>query len=231
MDPAKLDGIKDWPISTMVKDTWSFLGFCNFYWNFISHYSDLARPLIYLTKKDVQFLWTDVCNDSFLALKDCFLLQPVLRNPDPTHQFAVATNASLVATGAVLLQTDDNGQYHPCGYLSQSLNPTKCNYQIFDRELLAIIQALTEWHHYLEGNPHPVIIFMDHNSLLYFHTAQKLTHCQACWQLILSMFDIELHHIPGMKLAAPDTLSRRPDHHPTESDNANVTLLPDMMFV
>jgi hypothetical protein len=155
------------------------LGFCNFYRNFISHYSDLARPLIDLTKKDVQFLWTDACNESFLTLKDCFLHQPVLQNPDPTRQFAVATDASLVATGAVLLQTDDNGQYHPCGYLSQSLNPAERNYQIFDRELLAIIRALTEWCHYLEGNPHPVIIFTDHKNLLYFRTAQKLTHRQA----------------------------------------------------
>jgi len=60
---------------------------------------------------------------------------------------------------------------------------------------------------------------------------QKLTRCQARWQLILSLFDIELHHVPGTKLAAPDVLSRRPDHHPMDLDNADVTLLPDTMFV
>jgi hypothetical protein len=231
MDPAKLDEIRDWPVPTTVKETRSFLGFCNFYQNFILHYSDLACPLIDLTKKDAQFLWSDACNESFLTLKDCFLRQPVLRNPDPTHQFAVATDASLLATGAVLLQTDDNGQYHPCGYLSQSLNPAERNYQIFDRELLAVIRALTEWRHYLEGNPHLVIVFTDHKNLLYFHTTQKLTHHQAHWQLILSLFDIELHHIPGTKLAAPDALSHRPDHRPTDSNNVDVTLLPDTMFV
>jgi len=131
----------------------------------------------------------------------------------------------------VLLQTNDNGQYHPCGYLSQSLNPAKRNYQIFDRELLAVICTLTEWCLYLEGNPHPVIMFTDHKNLLYFRTTQKLTRRQARWQLILSMFDIELHHVPRTKLVAPDALSHRPDHHPTDSDNANVTLLPDTMFV
>jgi hypothetical protein len=110
MDPAKLNGIKDWPIHTMVKETCLFLGFCNFYRNFISHYSDLACPLIDLTKKDASFSWSEACNTSFLALKDCFLCQPVLRNPDPTH---------------------------------------------------------------------PVIVFMDHKDLLYFCTAQKLTHHQA----------------------------------------------------
>jgi hypothetical protein len=45
------------------------------------------------------------------------------------------------------------------------------------------------------------------------------------------MFDIELHHVPGTKLAAPDALSCRPDHHPTDSNNEDVTLLPDTMFV
>jgi hypothetical protein len=142
-----------------------------------------------------------------LALKDCFLHQLVLHNPDPTWQFAVATDASLVTTGAVLLQMDENSQYHPCGYLSQSLNPAKHNYQNFDRKLLAIIHALTEWHQYLKGNPHPIIVFTDHKNLLYFCTAQKLMHCQAHWQLIFSMFNIKLHHIPSTKLVAPDALS------------------------
>jgi hypothetical protein len=87
------------------------------------------------------------------------------------------------------------------------LNSAERNYQIFDRKLLAVIQALTKWHHYLEGNPHPVIVFTDHKNLLYLCTAQKLTHRQARWQLTLSMFDIELHHIPGTKLATPDALS------------------------
>jgi hypothetical protein len=56
-------------------------------------------------------------------------------------------------------------------------------------------------------------------------------HHQACWQLILLMFDIELHHVPGTKLTAPDALSCQPNHHPVDSDNAAITLLPDAMFV
>jgi hypothetical protein len=75
------------------------------------------------------------------------------------------------------------------------------------------------------------MVFMDHKNLLYFCTTQKLTCHQACWQLIFSMFDLELHHIPGTKLAAPDALSCQPDHHPLELDNADVTLLSDAMFI
>jgi hypothetical protein len=170
------------------------------------------------------------CTDSFEKLKQCFLSEPVLQNPDPSWQFALATNASLVATGAVLLQTDENGAYHPCRYLSQSFNPTKWNYQIYDRELLAIICALKAWRHYLEGNPHPVIVFTDHKNLLYFRSAQNLTRRQARWQSTLNEFDLELHHVPGTKLAAPDALSRHPDHSSDPADNADVTLLPDTLF-
>jgi hypothetical protein len=175
MDPAKLKGISEWPHPTTVKETRSFLGFCNFYRHFIANYSDLARPMIDLTKKDHAFAWTDACQGAFDALKKQFLSEPVLKNPDPLRQFALATDASLFATGAVLLQTDSNGSYHPCGYLSQSLNPAERNYQIYDRELLAVIRALKAWRHFLEGNPHPVIVFTDHQNLLYFRSAQKLT--------------------------------------------------------
>jgi hypothetical protein len=168
MDPAKLSGISQWQTPSSVKEVRSFLGFCNFYCHFISHYSDLARPLIDLTKKDTIFAWTQACTDSFEKLKQCFLSEPVLQNPDPSRQFALATDASLVVTGAVLLQTDENGAYHPCSYLLQSFNPAERNYQIYDRELLAIIHALKAWRHYLEGNPHPIIVFTDHKNLLYF---------------------------------------------------------------
>jgi RNase H-like domain found in reverse transcriptase/Integrase zinc binding domain/Reverse transcriptase (RNA-dependent DNA polymerase) len=231
MDTAKTKGIVKWPTPKSVKDVRSFLGFCNFYCTFISHYSDIAWPLIHLTKKDTPFFWTAQCQDTFQDLKECFIKQPVLRNPDPSQQFAVATDASLVATGGVLLQTDENGIYHPCAYLSQSLNPAERNYQIFDRELLAVICALNEWHYYLEGNAHPVIVFTDHKNLLYFHTAQKLTRRQARWQLTLSLFDIELHHVAGTKLAVPDALSHCPDHDDGSRDNEDAVLLPDSLFV
>jgi hypothetical protein len=129
MDVAKTDGIRDWPKPTSVKEIQSFLGFSNFYRNFIPHYSDITQPLIDPTKKTVVFSWGDLCDKAFKTLKACFLCQLVLRNPD----------ASLVTTGAVLLQTDENGVYHPCGYLSQTLNPTERNYQIFNCKLLAVI--------------------------------------------------------------------------------------------
>ena len=139
MDSAKIKGITEWGTPQNLTDVRSFLGFCNFYRQFISHFSDLARPLIDLTKKAVAFAWGPLQEKAFQSLKKSFTASPVLKNPDPQKQFAIATDASLVATGGILLQKDDNGAYHPCAYISDAFSPAERNYQIYDRELLAII--------------------------------------------------------------------------------------------
>ena len=69
-----------------------------------------------------------------------------------TKPFVVKSDTSKYASGAVLRQQDNNGDWHPCAYLSKSFRPTERNYKIYDRELLAIIQALTDWRHYLIGS-------------------------------------------------------------------------------
>lgn len=94
--------------------------------------------------------------------------------PDDTKPFTLETNASKFAIGAILHQQDANGDWHPCGYLSQSLGPAEWNYEIYDRELLGIIHGLEAWQHYLLGSPHLVTILSDHKNLTYWHTAQKL---------------------------------------------------------
>ena len=139
MDPVKLGRIRDWPIPTKVKEVRSFLGFGNFYQKFISHYSDITRPLNDLTKKDKKFEWTNNCQQAFDLLKKKFTEEPVLMMPDHTKPFQIEADASKVATGAVLTQLDFNGDRHPCAFLSKTLSPTERNYEIYDRELLGII--------------------------------------------------------------------------------------------
>ena len=80
------------------------MGFGNFYRRFIRDYSKIARPLTELTKKTVAFNWTPACQKAFDTLKNAFMAEPVLCNPDPTQPFQVECDASKVATGAVLRQ-------------------------------------------------------------------------------------------------------------------------------
>jgi hypothetical protein len=109
MDAVKLGGIRDWPVPTTLKQTRSFLGFGNFYRKFISHYSELARPLNDLTKKDKKFEWTTECQEAFDTMKKRFTEEPVLLMPDQSKPFQIESDASKVATGAVLTQLDSNG--------------------------------------------------------------------------------------------------------------------------
>jgi len=108
----------------------------------------------------------------------------------------------------------------------------KQNYEIHDKEMLAIIRALEEWRHFLEGATHPVEIWTDHKNLKYFMTAKKLNRCQARWSLYLVRFNFLLHHRPGRTMGKPDALSRRANHGNGASNNENIVLLrPEFLAV
>ena len=174
MDPTKLQAIEHWK-----PPTWSFIGFCNFYQKFIPNFSTLVQLLHDLTMKGVVFLWGKEQDEAFIKLKETFLSALIIKMPDTSKSFFVMTDASLTTAGGVLMQKDMNGDLHPCAYHSTTFSPVEQNYDIYDRELLVVIQALKEWCHYLMGMEHPVTIIMDVKNLGYFKQPQNLTWCQA----------------------------------------------------
>jgi RNase H-like domain found in reverse transcriptase/Reverse transcriptase (RNA-dependent DNA polymerase)/Integrase zinc binding domain len=232
MDTVKLGGIRDWLVPTTLKQTWSFLGFGNFYQKFISHYSKLAQPLNDLTKKDKKFEWTTDCQKAFDTMKKWFMEEPVLLMPNQSKPFQIESDASKVATGAVLTQLNSNGDRHPVAFLSKTFSETERKYEIYDRELLGIIQVLKEWRHYIQGSGHTTIVYSDHKSLTYFWTAQKLNDRQARWSLYLLGFNLKLIHLPGTKMVQSDTLSRWPDYGTDERmEEEDKVVLPDNLFI
>ena len=86
--------------------------------------------------------------------------------PDTAKPFVVESDASKWATGGVLQQQNDNGDWHPCGFISHSFNQTQRNYKIYDCELLGIVHALKTWCHYLQGSQFPTMILLDHKNLI-----------------------------------------------------------------
>ncbi|THH05355.1 hypothetical protein EW146_g9923 [Bondarzewia mesenterica] len=130
----------------------------------------------------------------------------------------VDTDASLTATGGILLQQGEDGQWHPCAYLSKGFSPAERNYDVYDRELLAIVRAFEAWRHFLEGSEHTVEIHSDHKNLTFYKDARKLNRRQARWALFLTRFDFKIHHVKGIK-CVPDSLSRRPDFDDGRADN------------
>jgi RNase H-like domain found in reverse transcriptase len=120
MDLIKLSGIRDWPILTTVKQVRGFIGFANFYRQFIKKFSELILPLNNSLRKDTKFDWNDQCQEAFETLKKQFLQEPILMMLDHSKPFQIESDASKYASGAVLTQTDINGDRHPVAFLSKT---------------------------------------------------------------------------------------------------------------
>ena len=186
MDPSKVSTILEWPEPRKVKDIQSFLGFANFYRKFISDYSKITVPLTRLMRKGTPWDFSNACQSSFKSLKRAFTTAPVLARWSPGDPFIVETDASNYALGAILstIHPSDN-QVHPIAFMSPELN-----YDVHNKELLAIFEAFKSWCHYLEGTPTPIDIITDHKNLEYFSTTKVLTQWQARWSEFLSQFNL-----------------------------------------
>ena len=120
-------------------------------------------------------------------------------------------NASDYTIGEVLSMEYENRKQKLVAFLSKSLNETERNYEIYNKEMLAVIRGLENWRHLLEGAKFKFEIWMDHKNLEYFIKVQKLNKWQACQALYLSRFDFTLKYIPDIKIGKMDRLSRRLD--------------------
>jgi len=134
-------------------------------------------------------------------------------------QLVVETDVSDYMLAAILsIMTKDN-EIHPIAFYSQTFSTPELNYDIHDKELLAIFEAFKIWRHYLEGSASPIYIVTDHKNLEYFLTTKILTCQQARWLKYLSQFNLVIQFRPrhlGTKL---DILTRQWDIYPKGGDN------------
>ena len=123
------------------------------------------------------------------------------------------------------IKCEDN-KWRPVEYISKSLNKTERNYEIHDKEILAVIRCLEAWRHFLKGSRSKFEVWTDHKNLEYFMSNQKLNRRQVQWTLYLSRFNFVLKHIAESKIEKADGLSRRPDWEVgIEKDNEEQTLV------
>lgn len=208
-DPCKVRAVAEWPAPDSRKALQRFLGFANFYRRFIRNFGQIAAPLTALTSPKVLFKWNTGAQEAFDKLKSRFISAPVLSIPDPERQFIVEVDASDVGVGAVLSQrSHEDGKVHPCAFFSHRLSPPERNYDIGNRELLAVRLALGEWRHWLEGAAQPFLVWTDHKNLEYIRSARRLSSRQARWALFFGRFNFTLSYRPGSKNIKPDALSR-----------------------
>ncbi len=173
--------------------------------------STITCPLTSLLRNKPKSLsWTPAIKEAFETLKDAFTHAPVLVHPDPRKPFIVEVDASTTGVGSILSQQQGTPvQFHPCAFFSRKLSPEERNYDIGNRELLAIKLALEEWRHWLEGSQHPFIVLTDHKNLQYLREAKRLNPHHARWALYFTRFNYTISYCPGPN----NTLSLLKNHY------------------
>jgi len=226
MEAEKVDGVLSWSQPKNVKDVRKFLGLANYYRRFIKDFAQVARLMNILTWKNEKWQWKEAQQKAFDKLKRVFTTKPVLAVPDLDKEFQVEADTSNYATRGVLSMKCSDEKWRPVAFISKSLSDTEQNYEIHDKEMLAVVRCLEAWRHFLEGAVEKFEIWTDHKNLEYFMKVQKLNRRQARWALYLSRFNFMLKHVSGSKMGKADSLSRRPDWEiGVEKDNEDKTLV------
>ena len=124
MDPAKIEVVKNWPITKTKKQLQAFLGFCNFYWQFIKNFSRVCLVL-YSLCGNALWKWEQVHTNAFKVIKDKMTSALVLALPNDHRKWLVETDASNFMFGGILAQEQPLGKYHPVAYLSKGMSPAE----------------------------------------------------------------------------------------------------------
>ena len=205
---AKIDAISQFPRPTTKKHVMRFLGMAGYYRKFCPNFSAVTEPLTQLLRKNTQFIWTEPCQLAFEKLKAMLQSAPVLSAPDFNRPFKIAVDASDVAAGAVLLQEDHDGVDHPVCYFSRKFNQSQRNYSTVEKDCLAIILALTHFEVHVSSTMEPIVIYSDHNPLVFLHKLKNNNQRLQRWSLLLSEYNLAIRHIKGRDNLIADCLSR-----------------------
>jgi hypothetical protein len=150
VDPSKIQVIENLPIPKTQTDVRSFLGHARYYRRFIKKNSKMASPLFVLLMKNVEFKWTNLCQEVFDALKHQLATAPILRGPYWALPFHISFDASDTTIGDVLGQEENHLPY-AIYFISKNMNPIELNYTVTEKDFLAVIYAINKFRHYITG--------------------------------------------------------------------------------
>jgi len=151
MEKKKVQGVVEWLVPKSVKDIQKFLGLANYYIWFVKDFAKIARLLHEMMRKEIKWSWGEKQQKVFEELKKRFTTEPVLVTPDLDREMRVEADASDFVTGGVLSMKCEDKKWRPVTYISKLLNEAEKNYEIYDKEMLAIIRCLEVWRYFLEG--------------------------------------------------------------------------------
>ena len=207
---AKINAVLDFPRPTTRKELRRFLGMIGFYRKFCQNFSEVVSPLTDMTSPKTIFHWTKECEAAFEQAKLLLSTKPVLAIPNFEKPFRLMTDASNSGTGAVLFQTDENGNDHPVAFYSKKFDKHQRNYSTIEKEAFAVIDSLKHFAYYVKCGE-PVEVYTDHNPLVFLNKMKNDNQRLLRWSLALQEFNVVIKHIRGSQNVVADCLSRPPD--------------------
>ncbi|KAL7298432.1 hypothetical protein TKK_0008222 [Trichogramma kaykai] len=204
VDSKKIEAVVNFPRPKTLKNVRQFIGLAGYYRRFIDKFASIAKPLFKLLQKETAFEWNDKVQNAFEVLKKCLTTAPVLVFPKLDQPYNITTDASGFAVGGVLSQ-GDIGKDRPIAYTSRALRGPELNYEVYEKEALAIIHSVRQFHSYIYNRK--VTIYTDHQPLIWFRTADLNTRVQK-WRFKLSEYDYTIVYKPGRINVNADCLSR-----------------------
>ncbi|GKE15046.1 transposon ty3-G gag-pol polyprotein [Tanacetum coccineum] len=199
---SKIEAMQNWPIPANVKQLRGFLGLTCYYRRFVKNYAIISQPLTQLLKKN-GFCWNEQAQEAFVKLKQAMIEALVLKLSNFNKLFIIETDASHSGIGVVLQQGG-----HPVAYYSKTLATRHHTLSTYEKELLAVIQALNKWRGYFLDRHFK--IKTDHFSLKYLLKQRITTPSQMKWLPKLIGFDYDILYKKGSENKAADALSRIP---------------------
>ena len=228
-NPAKFSAISDFKRPTTVKQLQSFLGLISYFRKFIKNCSTIASPLIKLTEKSSDFIWTNECEIAFQTLKNYLISNDhVLALPDFSKPFVLECDASKFGTGSLLLQKIGK-HYKPIAFFSKHLTKTERNYSTSERELLSIVLGVEHFKQYIYGQHFTVIT--DHEPLKFMLTADVPAPRLARLQKRLGIYTFNIEYRAGKKNGGADALSRMCDENSNDESENDTTEIINAMYL
>ena len=228
-DTEKVEAIKNMLPPSNVKEVRSFVGLCSYYRRFIPNFSQIAEPILDLTKKYARFIWTAECQKSFDYIKDSLSVVPLLMYPDTNKPYVLYTDASDTCIGACLSQLDESGEEKPIYFLSHRLSRTQTRWSTIEKEAFAIHYSLQKLHVYLHGAE--FTIKTDHMPLKYLLESPMQNRKIQQWALTLSGYNCKVEYIKGQNNVLADMLSRLPARDGEVEEETQIDLNDNMYQV
>jgi hypothetical protein len=204
---TKVKALVDAPSPSNAKQVRQFMGLAGYFRKFVPSFASRTACINALTKKDVNFIWTDEHEAARQYVVDCLTSKPLLSVFHPELPTELHTDASSIGYGGILIQKHD-GQNRVVAYFSKRTSPTEARYHSYELETLAIVNSLKHFRVYLLGIT--FLIVTDCNSVKATVSKKEIVPRIARWWAYLQDFNYEIVYRKGSSLSHVDFLSRNP---------------------